>query len=202
MVAKSGIPDTTGRQIFIPDICFCSTEMVTPEQRWRAAREAAGFSMDAAARAAGVAKGNIQKLERGDPGVTLRMAHLIAATYGVTFAQIYRDENEPERIPAYLVPLAVELLPLDMNSRVAIVKNLASSLGYMATLYAGVAVSSVTEASDVSKSSGHVSWSPNDSDALSDVVPYLAETENDATPTGLRRLPDQKKERARHRKHE
>jgi transcriptional regulator with XRE-family HTH domain len=107
----------------------------TAGQRWRAAREAAGLSVAEAAGLAGVHRNTIYDLEKDDDGVTLRMMNRVAPIYGITLSEIFTDDAAPERVPMEFRPLLEPLLPLSQQAREAIIRNVASSLSFMRTLY-------------------------------------------------------------------
>jgi DNA-binding XRE family transcriptional regulator len=119
--------------------------MTSVGERWRAAREAAGFGVQEAATAADVHRNSIYDLEKGDEKSTLRLMNRVAATYGVTLGYIFREENAPERLPAEYRPLDERLRPLDMQARESIIRNIAANLGFMASLFAESSVRNRTE---------------------------------------------------------
>lgn len=108
--------------------------------RWKQAREAAGFSAARAAVAADVHENTIYLLEndRKNDGVTLRLCKQVAATYGVTLADIFcADDDRPVTVPSELQPLHDMLRPLTVDDRVAFVRNVVSNASFMARLISG-----------------------------------------------------------------
>lgn len=105
-------------------------------EKWQAARDHSGLSVQEAAEALGVHRNTIYKLENGDEDVTLRMMLRVATLYGQTLAQILCDEGQAaERTPIEFRPLLEPLRPLSVEQRSKIVKNIASNLDFMHTLY-------------------------------------------------------------------
>lgn len=113
--------------------------MDTPGQRWKAYREHAGLSAAEAAKLAGVSRQTIYDVEKDDDGVTLRMMRRIAAVYGVTLGEVFRDQHTPIRVPNEFRPLMDALLPLNLIQREALIRNVAANLTFMATTYLNAA---------------------------------------------------------------
>lgn len=127
---------------------------VSDGDKWKFAREAAGFSVQEAADALDLHRNTIYKLENGDESVTLRLLSRVATLYGQTLGQIYRDANEPERTPREFRPLLEPLRPLTQAQREKIIRNIATNLDFMASTYANAGLSShtsVTESEDTDR---------------------------------------------------
>ena len=107
-------------------------------ERWKASREAAGFSAAKAADAAGVHENTIYLLEndKKNDGVTVRLCKQVADVYGVSLAEIFSDPQTVERVPSELRPLQELLRPLDTDARVSFVRNVVSNARFMAQLIA------------------------------------------------------------------
>lgn len=106
-------------------------------QRWKVAREAAGYStVKEAAQAVGCHRNTIYKLENGDEDVTMRMMMRVAPIYGRTLGQILGESDGAERTPREFRPLLEPLRPLSVEQREKLVRNIAANLDFMHTLYA------------------------------------------------------------------
>ncbi len=110
---------------------ICQPRMLTPGQRWRSAREAAGLSAAEAAELSGASRSTIYDLEKDDEGVTYRMMKQVATVYGITLAAIFADDNQTERVPIEFRPLLEPLMPLTQQAREAVIRNIASNLRFM-----------------------------------------------------------------------
>lgn len=100
----------------------------------RQAREDAGLSAEAAGKLIGVHENTIYATERDAESRQLSLLRKACIVYGITFAQLF-GEAEP-RIPSEFRPLLEPLLPFTLDQRIAIIKNIASNMGFMASLYA------------------------------------------------------------------
>ena len=112
--------------------------MTTPGQQWRQSRDEAGLSAQAAADLAGVHRNTIYDIEKDEDGVTLRVMKKVADVYGKSLGEIFRDDRTPERVPAEFQPLLEPLRLLTFPQRVSLIRNVASNLSYMATVYGSV----------------------------------------------------------------
>lgn len=106
--------------------------MPTIGDKWKEAREAAGLSAIQAADLAGLHRNTIYDLENDKDGVTLRVMKQVAAVYGVALAEIFAVNGERETVPSELRPLTDALSPLSHEARLAVVRNIASNLRFMA----------------------------------------------------------------------
>lgn len=109
---------------------------VTPGQRWRAARLAAGLSADDAAQLAECSRNTIYDLEKDDQGVTLRIMLRVAAAIGTTIGEIFCDHtDQQERVPSELRPLLEPLMPFTKQQREQIVRNIAANMSFQQMMY-------------------------------------------------------------------
>jgi transcriptional regulator with XRE-family HTH domain len=107
--------------------------------RLKQAREAAGLSAAAAGKLIGVHENTVYALEKDAEAKTVRLVRKAAAVYGITDGQLF-GEAEP-RVPPEFRPLLEPLLPFDRPAREAIIRNIASNLGFMASMFAGANIS-------------------------------------------------------------
>lgn len=103
----------------------------TPGERLKSYREAAGLSVIEAAELAGINRNTVYDMEKDDEGVTMRMLKRYIPVLGVTLSMVFRDENEPERVPVEFHPLLEPLRGYDQPTREAVIRNVASNLTFM-----------------------------------------------------------------------
>jgi DNA-binding XRE family transcriptional regulator len=106
-------------------------------------REEAGLSAADAASLAGVHRNTIYDLEKDDDGVTMRVMKKVAAVYGKSLGEIFHDEKTPERVPVEFRPLLEPLRVLDFPARVALIRNMAANLNFMAAQFSSAAATSL-----------------------------------------------------------
>lgn len=164
-------------------------------ERWKSAREAAGFSVQEAADAVGLHRNTIYKLEKGDDDVTLRLMLRVAAGYGINLGAIFDEGERRERVPVEFRPLLEPLMPMTQQQRENIIRNIAASLSFMGSIYGGVP--QVTTLNDGITYTPPPSSNTRRNDKLRDVPVYGAEGESSGiphAPTTHQRAAKRKKE--------
>jgi transcriptional regulator with XRE-family HTH domain len=144
-------------------------------ERLKQAREAAGLSAAAAGVLIEVHENTVYALEKDAESKTLKLVRKAASVYGITDAQLF-GAAAPVVPPEYR-PLMTALEPLDREARENIIRNIASNLRFMSSLFATVQ----SQSEETENAAGSYSL-PKTKSGASDGADYFGDPGGDVEP--------------------